>query len=231
MPDIYVSEQRTKNKERRKEKEQLTQQLRPEDEQPLAGTTHDVKGHTHNPLAALNVRPDSVHFETQDKEEKIVLLLRRHPITNIPWISLATLMILAPALLRLFPLLSFLPLRFQLIGILIWYLVILAFVLEEFLTWFFNVYIATDERIVDIDFFNLIYKEVSDTKIDKIQDVTYKMGGVVRTIFNYGDVFIQTAAEVPNFEFSAVPNPARVARILQELRVEEEKEALEGRIR
>ena len=52
----------------------------------------------------------------------------------------------------------------------------------------FNVYIVTDERIIDIDFYNLIYKEVSDANIDKIQDVTYKMGGVVRTLFNYGDV-------------------------------------------
>ena len=57
------------------------------------------------------------------------------------------------------------------------------------------------------------------------------MGGVIRTIFNYGDVYIQTAAEVPTFQFLAVPKPDRVARVLQDLIIEEEKEKLEGRVR
>ena len=103
--------------------------------------------------------------------------------------------------------------------------------MESFLTWFFNVYIVTDERIIDIDFYNLIYKEVSDANIDKIQDVTYKMGGVIRTLFNYGDVMVQTASEVPNFEFLAVPKPDKVAKVLQDLRIEEQQEAIEGRVR
>lgn len=213
MPEIYIS------------KEQ-----KPTEHRPLT-TEHRLPGHTHNPLAAFSAYPDKAHFETQEREEKIVLLLRRHPITNIPWIVAAALMLIAPGILGYLPILSFLPTRFQLVGILIWYLVTAAFILEQFLTWFFNVYIVTDERVVDVDFLNLIYKEVSDAKIDRIQDVTYKMGGFVRTIFNYGDVFIQTAAEVPNFEFSAVPNPAQISRILQELRSEEEQEALEGRVR
>lgn len=214
MPDVYVSEEKPTPRE----------ETHPE-------TEPKVFGHTHNPLAAYNAQPENTHFETQERGEKIILLLRRHPITNIPWVLVGSLMLLAPIFLRFFPILSFLPPRFQLIGILIWYLITLAFILEEFLTWFFNVFIITDERIVDIDFFNLIYKEVSDAKIDRIQDVTYKMGGVTRTIFNYGDVFVQTAAEVPVFEFLAVPNPQKVARILQELRTEEEQEALEGRVR
>ena len=107
----------------------------------------------------------------------------------------------------------------------------MAYILESFLTWFFNVYIVTDERIIDIDFYNLIYKEVSDANIDKIQDVTYKMGGVIRTLFNYGDVLIQTASEVPNFDFLAVPKPDMIARVLQDLRMEEQQELVEGRIR
>ena len=70
-----------------------------------------------------------------------------------------------------------------------------------------------------------------DANIDKIQDVTYKMGGVIRTLFNYGDVMIQTASEVPNFDFLAVPYPDKVAKVLQDLRTEEQQEAIEGRVR
>ena len=140
-------------------------------------------------------------------------------------------MLLTPIFILNTTVLDSTPSNFRFIFILIWYLITTAYFLESFLTWFFNVYIVTDERIIDIDFYNLIYKEVSDANIDKIQDVTYKMGGVVRTLFNYGDVLIQTASEVPNFDFLAVPHPDKIVKVLQDLRIEEQQEAIEGRIR
>jgi membrane protein YdbS with pleckstrin-like domain len=183
-----------------------------------------------NPLSPYNYMPSSVDFEIRTPEEKIVLLLRRHPITNIGWILVCLVMVFAPMVLNFFPIFDFLPDRYQFIVVLGWYLITLSYFLENFLGWFFNVNIITDERIIDIDFYNLIYKEVSDANIDRIQDVSYRMGGAIRTIFNYGDVIIQTASEVPNFEFLTVPKPDRVAKILQELGVEEKQEALEGRV-
>lgn len=223
MPDIFISE------ETKKEKPTPGPHLSKEPKtKPQREKSH---GPTHNPLSAFCYYPENINFETKESKEKVVLLLRQHPITNIKWVLIAMLMILAPLVLGVFPILSFLPSDFQFIAVLIWYLVTTAFVIQSFLTWFFNVYIVTDERIVDIDFYNLVYKEVSDANIEKIQDVTYKMGGVVRTLFNYGDVLIQTASEVPNFEFLAVPKPDKVAKILQDLRIEEEQEKLEGRIR
>lgn len=191
----------------------------------------DNPGQSHNPFTSYCYEPRKVGFETQEAGEKIVLLLRQHPIVNIPWILIAVVLIIAPVFLLPSPFMSFLPPNFQFIAVIFWCLIVIAFVLEETLSWFFNIYILTDERIVDVDFHNLIYKEISDAKIDKIQDVTYRVGGVVRTIFNYGDILIQTAGELPNFEFKAVPNPAQVARVLQKLRTEEEIEALEGRVR
>lgn len=201
MPDLYISKKEQKNEP------EIT----------------DIDK-TINPLSG-------VRFENQEEEEKIVLLLRMHWLTNVPWVILAIILLLAPLALRFFPLISSLPPRYQLASLILWYLLLAAFVFERFLTWFFNVYIITDERIVDIDFYNLLYKEVSDAKIDKIQDITYKMGGAIRAIFNFGDVFIQTAGTELNFEFRAVPRPDRVVKILQELRTQEEIEALEGRIR
>jgi hypothetical protein len=183
------------------------------------------------PAAAFVARPRDILFETQIEKEEIILLLRRHPITNLSWILIAILMSLAPFLLRFFPFFEFMPARFQFIGILMWYLLVIAFVLEQFLGWYFNVYIITDERLVDVDFISLIYKEISDAAIDKIQDVSFKMGGILGTMFNYGTVYIQTAAERPKFEFEDVPDPALVSKVLEKLRMEEQQEALEGRVR
>lgn len=115
--------------------------------------------------------------------------------------------------------------------VIFWYLIVIMFVFERFLAWFFNMSIITDERIIDVDFTNLTTKKVADADIDKIQDVTFTNNGAVGTIFNYGDVLVQTAAEVVEFVFDSVPNPGRVADILQNLRMEEKREEIEGRIR
>jgi hypothetical protein len=183
------------------------------------------------PATAFVARPRDILFETQIEKEEIILLLRRHPITNLSWILIAILMCLAPFLLRFFPFFEFMPPRFQFIGVLMWYLLVIAFVLEQFLGWYFNVYFITDERLVDVDFISLIYKEISDAAIDKIQDVSFKMGGILGMMFNYGTVYIQTAAERPKFEFEDVPDPALVSKVLEKLRMEEQQEVLEGRVR
>lgn len=188
-------------------------------------------GSTTNPLAAYCHMPDHVSFVGADDQEKIILILRKHPITNIPWILMAMLLIVMPIPLVYFPILSFLPERFQIILVLFWYLATTAFILERFVTWFFNVNIVTDERVFDVDFYNLVYREISDAELKDIQDVTSTIGSVIRTSFDYGNVTIQTSAEIPQLEFEAVPHPDEVAKILRDLRVEEEQEALEGRVR
>lgn len=191
----------------------------------------DLPMQERRPLASFLMRPDGVSFETREEQEQIILFLRKHFVTNIPWIFISFVMFIVPTIVMTFGVLDSIPTNFRFIFILIWYLVSTAYTLESFLTWFFNVYIVTDERIIDIDFYNLTYKEVSDANLDKIEDVTYKMGGVIRTLFNYGDVLIQTAAEITNFDFLAVPYPDKVVKVLQDLRMEEQQEAIEGRVR
>lgn len=168
-------------------------------------------------LTALAFKPKAISFETQRKKEEIILLMRRHWITNLGWLLLTLLLILLPLFFSLFPLFQILPTRFKLMAIPIWYLLTFAFFLENFLNWYFNVYIVTDERVIDIDFYSLIYKEISDARIEKIQDVTYSMGGLFRVLFNYGNILIQTAAEHPVFEFDAIPKPAWVAQKINEV--------------
>lgn len=190
-----------------------------------------LKGHSKNPLASFCYFPQHANFIGADKDEKIVLILRRHPITNVPWVVIALIMIFLPLLFAFFAPAIVLPVNFLIVIALFWYLIILAFILEEFLSWFFNVYIITDERVFDVDFHNLVYREITDANLDQIQDVTVTVGSVVRTVFDYGDITIQTAAQIPQLEFEAVPNPDQVALVLRELRVEEEIEKIEGRVR
>jgi len=101
---------------------------------------------------------------------------------------------------------------------------------ETFLTWFFYVFIITDERIIDVDFLSLIYKKVTVAKIDNIEDVSATIGGAIRSIFNFGTVEVQTAGSDAKISFEDVPQPSKVKQLLNELILEEEREKIEGRV-
>ena len=164
------------------------------------------------------VSKTSIRFDIQDQDEYVVLLLRRHWITNIAWIFLAIIFMIAPLALTSFPLLDFLPGNYQFMAVIAWYLFTTAFIFEQFLSWYFNIYLVTNERVIDYDFSNLLYKGSADADIEKIQDVSYKTGGIAQVIFNFGDLLIETAGAIPNLDFEKVPNPAYVAKILHNLR-------------
>ena len=202
MPDIFVA---PKN-----ETETIIEAVTPLAPEP--------RGHSFSSFLSY---PENVHFDTQEEKEQIILLLRKHWVTNIPWIFFSALLFSVPTFI--FPVflktnaLSFIPGNFTVILTLGWYLLAFGFTLVNFISWYFNVYIVTNERIIDVDFYHLLYKQMASARISRVQDITYKLGGVMRAIFDYGDVFIQTAGAEVNFDFAAVPHPEQVVRIIGEL--------------
>jgi hypothetical protein len=214
MPDIYIDPKEIKNISK------PTKKVKTHKKPIIPDDVEHTPGHTHNPFSSFICYPHGIGFINKEPEERVVLLVRRHFLTNIGWILLVVAMIFAPYILNYFPLLSFFPSHFQVLAILFWYLLTSAIAIQGFLSWFFSVNIITNLRVIDVDFENLIYRKVTDAKLEHIEDVSVQMGSVVRTIFDFGDVLIQTAAEIPEVEFWAVPHPDKVDKILSDLRLE-----------
>lgn len=179
------------------------------------------------PLAEFAIDPKGVHFATQAENEEVHLFLRMHFVTNIRWIGFSLILLILPLVVAPFFELLFpfsLSAGWSLILTLFYYIIIFGFVIfSKFLNWYFNVYIVTNERVVDVDFINIIYREVSSTRLNLVQDITVKTGGVFKAIFDFGNVFIQTAGTEVNFEFHAVPHPQEVAREIEKLMEEARK--------
>lgn len=171
-------------------------------------------------LSSFLVCPPRISFRNQRTEEQVVLLLRAHLVTNVPWVIGAFLLLLVPFIVL--PILTFsgaLPISAGMTTILtlIWISGVFSFSFLKFLYWYFNVYIVTTDQIVDVDWYNIVYKAVSAALLENVQDVTSKQGGVIAGIFDYGNVFVQTAGTESNFEFDNVPHPQAVAEEIQVL--------------
>jgi hypothetical protein len=175
-----------------------------------------------NPLTSFAVNPAHLRFETQEKTEKVILFLRQHFIVNVPWIVGTTLLFIAPTvifpiLFRALSLNMAFPAAYYVVGTMFWYLATFGFALSSFIGWFFNIYIVTNERIVDIDFFYLLYKKFSQAELTKIQDINYTSGGILAAMFNFGNIVVETAGEAPNIDLELIPFPEKVVETIRGL--------------
>lgn len=171
--------------------------------------------------SSLSLFPHGITFENQEANEEIILLIRRAFITNVPWLITSFFLIIAPILFVFFSgaYLSFIQISSstQFLLLLFYYLLVTGFILVEFTLWYFNILLVTNIRVVDVDIDGILYKNIAQTKLDLIQDVSYTQTGAIRSIFNYGDVLVQTAGALPNFEFFRAPEPARIIKIIGDL--------------
>ena len=172
---------------------------------------------------ALFQRPLKIKFDKQEENEEIVLFLRQHPIVNVFWVVTTLILLVMPVLfLQLegvfgFNFSSQIPVNLLIGGLLIYYLLILAYAFEQFLSWYFNVYIVTNMHIVDINFYSLLAKEVVEISLEDIEVISHTVAGVIGSLFHFGDVEIETAAETKRITFEKVPRPDMVTDTVQDL--------------
>lgn len=224
MAEVYKAKKKpvkkTKKKVVKKERKSVTQLRK-----------HVGRMGNDSVLTSFASFPNKICFETQEKGEVVVLFMRQHLIVNLPWVVMTVFLLTLPPLLSYFPPYAMMPINYQWIMSLIFYLFVMGVSLSKFMAWFFNIYIVTDERIIDVDFVNIFYRVMSTAKIEEIQDLSIIQSGVWETFYNYGKVEVQTAAEVTQFEFGRVPHPDKVGTLLNQMIDMEEQEKLEGRVK
>lgn len=171
---------------------------------------------SHHILHSFCIRPD-VRFDIQEKDEEVILTLRAHPITLLPWIINGLILFILLILLNIVFGSIFSTAQFFLLNLTL-IIFILSYLWFNFLSYFFNVGIVTNKRVIDVDFSAVIYREVTDANLNNIEDITSKSGGYFQALFDYGNVIIQTAgtAEV-NVDFLKIPKPAQVVNIIDNL--------------
>lgn len=169
-------------------------------------------------------RPLGFRFTQQEDDEIIELMLRQHWIVNVPWIFISLILFTIPVvLLELDRILNFnialiLPSNILLGVLILWYLLILAYIIEKFLYWYFNIYIVTDRHLVDINFHSLLNRDITEILIKDVESSSSRIKGIIRSLFNFGDVIIETAASVQNIEFIDVPKPDVVTDRIHDLK-------------
>jgi len=77
-----------------------------------------------------------------------------------------------------------------------------------------DAWIITNERVIDIEQRGFFSREVSSFPLDRIQDVTYGVHGIIAMWLNFGDLRIQTASISDDLIMKQVPAPEEVKELI-----------------
>ena len=162
------------------------------------------------------------NFPGKQPEEKIIMVIRKHPIVYIRSVLVFMVAVALPLIIFLIIWSSSFPLSvggtMSVVGYLgacLYLLYGLALLVISFLNDQFDLFILTDHRLLDITQVTLLKRTVATTPLNQIQDTTSDIHGILGTLLNYGTVDVQTAAGfASNFTIDNVPDPAMVARTI-----------------
>lgn len=82
------------------------------------------------------------------------------------------------------------------------------------MVWYWNAFIVTTLRVVDVDQRGFFSRTVSEATYDKIQDVSYAIKGVIGTVFRFGTIELQTAGSTTNLELHDVHDPKELHHVI-----------------
>jgi len=145
--------------------------------------------------------------------ESVLRIVRRFGLTYAAHLLLVMFLVCAPFFfmiplfsLRSWGLASFLTSLF--VGLL--------FGARLFMEYYWNAFIITTRRVIDVDQRGFFHRTVSEAPYEKVQDVSFTIEGVLGTIFRFGTIVVQTAGTHVNLELTHVRHPQGIHHLITE---------------
>jgi uncharacterized membrane protein YdbT with pleckstrin-like domain len=174
------------------------------------------------PDASQPARKPDKYFEDQFDDESVLFVFRKHPIVMRwgliiglsawligPLYTLALTYIYANNPDKL-PSMTFFFL--SLVGSIVLGLIILF---PWWMSWYFSVFIVTDQRLIQITQKGLFNRTVVDMGLNQIQMVNYQVAGLQETLLGYGTISMQTF--VGDLIIHDIHHPGKIQKHLLEI--------------
>lgn len=87
--------------------------------------------------------------------------------------------------------------------------------LPKWMSWYFSVYIVTDQRFIQISQKGMFHRSVVDMSLHQIQMVNYEIAGLQQTLLGFGTIVMQTV--VGDLVIHEVHHPAVIQKKLLEI--------------
>jgi hypothetical protein len=203
---------------------QYAQAYRPVDllQMLLQEDQHVVRHHKQRVGRGLKIEPTNMTFATQNKGEKIFVYLRRHWIENLGWMIKNFFYAFIPFVIYF--VLDFLEIDIRFLGVneisvflIAFYSVLITNIYRDFFDWFFDIYIITNERVLNYQFKPLANYSVKEGMLQGIDSIEETAGGIISDLFGYGDLIMTIEGPSDEFRFKRIPHASVVRDIIADL--------------
>jgi len=157
-----------------------------------------------------------VPSDAVDSDDKILEVVRRHPIYFVSKIFLTILLvfIVFPAVFIYSFGWGFFEFILSPLGFLLfvlWLITGISYFAYFFLIWYQDSFIFTEKFVIDVDQKSIFTRNVSKIGWENVQDVTFTHKGFFEVFFDIGEVIVRTANQESDVEIFPVANPKKVA--------------------
>jgi len=171
-----------------------------------------------------------INFIHKKSYEKIVKTVRRDPITFVPYVLSFLILMLVPIgvfwlINTMFPSFFSGPVAYP-VSVLFasaFYLCLYLFFYSYFVAFYLDMWVITNDRLIDVRQISLFAKSIAELDLYQIQDADSDVIGFFPTIFNYGNVTLQTAGPIPKFIIHNTHRPHELRELLLDLSAEDKK--------
>lgn len=159
------------------------------------------------------------YFSDQFDDEEVLFLFRKHPVVMRKGLILASACLLIGPVYTL--VMGFInPEKLITMGFFFASLGISAILsvivmLPKWMSWYFSVYIVTDQRFIQISQKGMFHRSVVDMSLHQIQMVNYEIAGLQQTLLGFGTIVMQTV--VGDLVIHEVHHPAVIQKKLLEI--------------
>jgi hypothetical protein len=151
------------------------------------------------------------YFEDQFDDEEVLFVFRKHPIVMRRGLILSMLALLLGSVPSLFnP-----TYATYFIGVACGAFLGILLMLPFWISWYFSVFIVTDQRLIQITQKGLFHRSVIDMRLNQIQMVNYEIAGLQETILGFGTIVMQTF--VGDLVIHDLHHPAAIQKKLLEI--------------
>lgn len=154
-------------------------------------------------------------------DEKVIRIIHRDVFIALKRVGLFVLLLALPAIVLLM-INDILPSAddfgivtiIMLLSLSVYLLFIWLLFFFSIIDYFLDIWIITDKRIIDIQQNGFFSRAISEQMVAKIQDISSDTHGFLPTVWKYGNLTVQTAAQTNKFYFEEISNPEEVRDLL-----------------
>jgi hypothetical protein len=101
--------------------------------------------------------------------------------------------------------------------LLLWTMIVALYALRVYILWHLKEYIITTKRLIHISHYGMFKKQVIETPLERILNVSFQTTGLTSSLFRFGDVEVQVVGLTQPIVLKNIKQPGEIKDYLWQL--------------